>query len=99
MRRKYDNIIHALSLFVVTFVAYSIVSPHLDLKTKYKVALLNHDYLIIFNLYKKNRLYTNLNIKQLQIIIQKWKEVKNKKVINNSWLPKKKPFNREILLF
>ena len=32
---KYDNIIHALSLFVVTFVAYSIVSPHLDLKTKY----------------------------------------------------------------
>ena len=32
---KYDNIVHALSLFVVTFVAYSIVSPHLDLKTKH----------------------------------------------------------------
>ena len=76
-----------------------ILFDYLDLKTKYKVALLNHDYLIIFNFYKKNRLYTNSNIKQLQIIIQKWKEVKNKKVIHNSWLPKKKPFNREILLF
>jgi len=38
---KYDNIIHALSLFVVTFVAYSIVSPHLDLKTKHHPILLS----------------------------------------------------------
>jgi hypothetical protein len=31
---KYDNVIHILSIFITTFVAYSIVSPHLDLKTK-----------------------------------------------------------------
>ena len=77
----------------------AILFDYLDLKTKYKVALLNKYYLIEFNLYKKNRLYTNSNIKQLQIILQKWKEVKSKKIINNSWSPKRKPFNREILLF
>lgn len=32
---KYDNIMHALSIFIATFVAYNIISPHLDLKTKH----------------------------------------------------------------
>jgi len=32
---KYDNLIHMVSIFVATFVAYSIVSPHLDLKVKH----------------------------------------------------------------
>lgn len=36
---KYDNIIHAASLFVATFVAYNIISPHLDLKIKHHPAL------------------------------------------------------------
>jgi len=31
---KYDNVVHAVGIFVATFVAYSIISPHLDLKTK-----------------------------------------------------------------
>jgi len=36
---KYDNIIHAASLFVATFVAYNIISPHLDLKIKHHPTL------------------------------------------------------------
>lgn len=36
---KYDNIVHAVSLFVATFVAYNIISPHLDLKIKHHPAL------------------------------------------------------------
>ena len=32
---KYDNVIHLVSIFVATFVAYSIVSPHLDLRVKH----------------------------------------------------------------
>jgi len=43
---KYDNIIHALSIFVATFVAYSIISPHLDLKTKHHPVLFS--LLLIF---------------------------------------------------
>ena len=35
---KYDNIIHAASLFVATLVAYNIISPHLDLKIKHHPA-------------------------------------------------------------
>jgi len=36
---KYDNIVHVLSIFVATFIAYSIVNPHLNLKIKYQPAL------------------------------------------------------------
>lgn len=36
---KYDNVLHALAIFVATFVAYNIVSPHLDLKTKHHPVL------------------------------------------------------------
>ena len=32
---KYDNIVHSLGGFIATFVAYNIVNPHLDLKTKH----------------------------------------------------------------
>ena len=87
-----ENNIHMTDIIPILF-------DYLDLKTKYKVGLLNNTYLSEFNLYKKNKLYTNSNIKQLQIIIQKWKEVKSKKIVNNSWSPKSKPFNREIILF
>lgn len=77
----------------------SIIFDYLDLKTKYKCALLNKDYLFLLNLYKKDKLYTNSNIQQLQIIIKKWKEIMKIKIVNNSWSPKRKPFNREILVF
>lgn len=77
----------------------SIIFDYLDLRTKYKCALLNKDYLCLFNLYKKDKLYTNSNIQQLQIILKKWKEIIKTKIVNNSWSPKRKPFNREILIF
>ncbi len=77
----------------------SIIFDYLDLRTKYKCALLNKDYLCLLNLYKKDKLYTNSNIQQLQIILKEWKEIMKRKIVNNSWSPKRKPFNREILIF
>lgn len=75
-----------------------IIYRHLDLKSKLKISLLNKEYLKIFNLYKKNKLYTNTNIRQLYLIIHKWKYMYKNKIINNSWSPKRKPFDRIILL-
>jgi hypothetical protein len=77
----------------------SIIFDYLDLRTKYKCALLNKDYLCLLKLYKKDKLYTNSNIQQLQIILKEWKEIMKTKIVNNSWSPKRKPFNREILIF
>ena len=48
-----------------------ILFDYLDLKTKYKLALLNCNYSKQLHLYKKSKLYTNSNIKQLQLIIKK----------------------------
>ena len=54
----------------------STIFDYLDLKTKYKLALLNCNYSKQLHLYKKSKLYTNSNIKQLQLIIKKWKTIK-----------------------
>ena len=70
---------------------------YLDLKCKYKVAQTNSEYLKLFQSYKRNNLYTSSNIKLLQKIINKWKQIKHRRVVN-IWSPKNKPFNREILL-
>ena len=70
---------------------------YLNLKCKYKVAQTNSEYLKLFQSYKRNNLYTSSNIKMLQKIINKWKQIKHRRVVN-IWSPKNKPFNREILL-
>ena len=76
-----------------------ILFDYLDLRSKYKLALLDCNYSKQLHLYKKSKLYTNSNIKQLQLIIKKWKAIKNERHVNNSWSPKRKLFDREILLF
>ena len=38
---KYDNLVHAFGIFVATFVAYNIISPHLDKKIKHNSFLLS----------------------------------------------------------
>jgi len=75
-----------------------ILFDYCDLKTKYKLALINREYLKLFNTYSRNNLYTNTNIKLLIKIIKKWRECVNNKGIN-IWSPKHKPFDREIILF
>ena len=76
-----------------------IIFDYLDLKNKFKVAKINKTYLNDFNLYKKHKLYTNSNINQLVIVFNKWKTIHKNIYISNSWSPKQKPFEREILLF
>ena len=70
---------------------------YLNLECKYKVAQTNSEYLKLFQSYKRNNLYTSSNIKMLQKIINEWKQMKHRRVVN-IWSPKNKPFNREILL-
>ena len=36
---RYDNVVHTFGIFIATFVAYNIISPHLDLKTKHHPVL------------------------------------------------------------
>ena len=74
-----------------------ILFTYLNLESKYKVAQTNSEYLKLFQSYKRNNLYTNLNIELLQKIIKEWKRIKHRRGVN-IWSPKHKPFNREILL-
>ena len=75
-----------------------VLFTYLNLECKYKIAQTHSDYYKLFQLYKRNNLYTSSNIKLLQKIIKEWKQIKHNRVIN-IWSPKQKPFDREILLF
>ena len=75
-----------------------ILFDYCDLKTKYKLALINREYFKLFNNYKMQKFYTSANIKLLINIIKKWRECMNNKRVN-IWSPKNKPFDIEIILF
>lgn len=38
---KYDNMVHAFGIYVITFICYSLVYPHLDKKAKHNYVLLS----------------------------------------------------------
>ncbi len=75
----------------------SIAYNYTDLQTKYNLSQINSNYYELFKSYKRNNLYTSFNIKLLKKIINEWKQIKHKRVVN-IWSSKNKPFDREILV-
>jgi len=81
------------------YIIICLIFDYLDLKTKYIISRTSHEYFKLFNNYKRNNLLISSNVRLLKKVFNHWKHSKKDIKINNSWIPKNKPFNREILLF